>query len=243
MGLKIEKVNWNVGEQQGCFYLINRKVQVARGVWKSWMFGTSRGEKYGKVTLYLFNWVIGLHMRPESIERQFQMLGDHSIDQMFSQGAAPVGRPEADTIHRPREGTVMHSIANIHILTKNTVDGRIRFSKEYDDETFFELVERRLGGCLPMDWKVIHIEKSEFMGSDSKRMKLIAEIPVAVSPSGSILNPEEIITLAEEPGSSLKAAGFEWNGKSDGGSWNSERRKRVDRHPIGRKNIWKIRFS
>ncbi|MGG3471534.1 XF1762 family protein [Neobacillus pocheonensis] len=87
----------------------------------------------------------------------------------------------------------MYSIENIHILVKNTVDGRIRFSKEYDDKAFFELVEKRLGGYFPMDWKAIHIEKSEYMGSDSKRMKLIAEMPVAVSESGSLLDPEDII--------------------------------------------------
>ena len=45
-------------------------------------------------------------------------------------------------------------------------------------------------------------------------------------------------TLADEPGSSLRGAGFHCTGESNGGSWSSRNRKRIDRHPLGKKRVW-----
>ncbi|VTR56482.1 Uncharacterised protein [Actinobacillus pleuropneumoniae] len=45
-------------------------------------------------------------------------------------------------------------------------------------------------------------------------------------------------TLVEEAGSSLRAAGFRFDGISPGGSWRSHGRRRQDRHPTGPKKIW-----
>lgn len=45
-------------------------------------------------------------------------------------------------------------------------------------------------------------------------------------------------TLAEEAGTSLKAAGWKELYKSGGGSWSREDRKRVDHHPLGQKTLW-----
>ena len=45
-------------------------------------------------------------------------------------------------------------------------------------------------------------------------------------------------TLAEEPGTSLRAAGWTVVGQTTGGSWNRPGRPRVDTHPIGQKTIW-----
>lgn len=47
-------------------------------------------------------------------------------------------------------------------------------------------------------------------------------------------------TLDEESGSSVRAAGFRLIGKSQGGSWNSLNRNRVDKHPIGPKKFWML---
>lgn len=45
-------------------------------------------------------------------------------------------------------------------------------------------------------------------------------------------------TLESENGSSLKASGWVFDGKSAGGTWNNATRTRVDKHPIGPKNRW-----
>lgn len=45
-------------------------------------------------------------------------------------------------------------------------------------------------------------------------------------------------TLASEQGSSMKAVGFKLDGVSDGGSWNSKTRKRIDKHPTTQKFRW-----
>ncbi|OME78754.1 hypothetical protein BK120_22975 [Paenibacillus sp. FSL A5-0031] len=50
-------------------------------------------------------------------------------------------------------------------------------------------------------------------------------------------------TLDDESGSSVRAAGFQLLGKSLGGSWNSHRRQRVDKHPIGQKKYWMLNIS
>lgn len=45
-------------------------------------------------------------------------------------------------------------------------------------------------------------------------------------------------TLIEEPGTSLKAAGWKSLYQTDGGSWSVPSRPRVDRHPLGQKTLW-----
>jgi hypothetical protein len=45
-------------------------------------------------------------------------------------------------------------------------------------------------------------------------------------------------TLAEEAGTSLKAAGYRILGEAGGGSWSREARPRVDVNPIGVKMLW-----
>lgn len=50
-------------------------------------------------------------------------------------------------------------------------------------------------------------------------------------------------TLGDEAGSSLKAAGFDLVGISQGGSWSNEKRKRVDKHPIGQKKVWEYKTA
>ncbi len=44
--------------------------------------------------------------------------------------------------------------------------------------------------------------------------------------------------LREEPGTSLRAVGWEEVGSAGGGSWSREQRKRVDTHPTGQKTLW-----
>jgi hypothetical protein len=44
--------------------------------------------------------------------------------------------------------------------------------------------------------------------------------------------------LANEPGTSLKAAGWRCLGEAGGGSWNRRDRPRVDRHPLGVKQLF-----
>jgi len=48
-------------------------------------------------------------------------------------------------------------------------------------------------------------------------------------------------TLAEEPGTSLHAAGWKIIGKTKGGSWDCKSRPRIDKHPIGQKMLWEIK--
>ncbi len=45
-------------------------------------------------------------------------------------------------------------------------------------------------------------------------------------------------TLAEEPGTSLLAAGWKSLYTTAGGSWSCESRPRVDTHPLGQKTLW-----
>jgi hypothetical protein len=53
--------------------------------------------------------------------------------------------------------------------------------------------------------------------------------------------PECIITytLASEAGASLRAAGWEFAGYTDGGSWDRPSRSRLDSHPTERKCRWR----
>ncbi|WP_197414477.1 XF1762 family protein [Bacillus sp. FJAT-29937] len=50
-------------------------------------------------------------------------------------------------------------------------------------------------------------------------------------------------TLVEEPGNSLRASGFNLERVSNGGSWDSLARKRIDKHPTGKKNLWLRKIS
>ena len=45
-------------------------------------------------------------------------------------------------------------------------------------------------------------------------------------------------TLAEEPGTSLRAAGWRIVGQTKGGSWDCPSRPRVDKAPTGQKTLW-----
>ena len=45
-------------------------------------------------------------------------------------------------------------------------------------------------------------------------------------------------TLLEEPGTSLRAAGWREIGKAGGGTWNRRGRPRIDTHPVGQKRLW-----
>ena len=47
-------------------------------------------------------------------------------------------------------------------------------------------------------------------------------------------------TLPSEPGTSLKASGWEVVGESRGGTWNREGRPRIDKHPLQGKIKWEI---
>lgn len=46
--------------------------------------------------------------------------------------------------------------------------------------------------------------------------------------------------LAEEPGTTLRAAGWRELYKTSGGSWSRPSRPRVDTHPLGQKTLWEI---
>jgi hypothetical protein len=46
--------------------------------------------------------------------------------------------------------------------------------------------------------------------------------------------------LADEPGTSLRAAGWKVIGESAGGTWNRASRPRIDKHPLQRKIKWGI---
>lgn len=46
--------------------------------------------------------------------------------------------------------------------------------------------------------------------------------------------------LAEEPGTSLSAAGWRVVGETRGGSWNTPSRPRVDKAPTGKKTLWEM---
>ena len=45
-------------------------------------------------------------------------------------------------------------------------------------------------------------------------------------------------TLVEEPGTSLRAAGWKSVYETGGGSWSRDGRMRVDTHPLGQKTLW-----
>ncbi len=47
-------------------------------------------------------------------------------------------------------------------------------------------------------------------------------------------------TLIEEPGTSLKAAGWKELGVAGGGTWHRKSRPRVDTHPTGQKRLWEV---
>ncbi|MGG1601259.1 XF1762 family protein [Paenibacillus naphthalenovorans] len=47
-------------------------------------------------------------------------------------------------------------------------------------------------------------------------------------------------SLAEEPGTSLRAAGWKALYQTKGGSWNCPTRPRLDKHPTGQKTLWEV---
>lgn len=47
-------------------------------------------------------------------------------------------------------------------------------------------------------------------------------------------------TLLEEPGTSLKAAGWREIGRAGGGTWHRKDRPRIDTHPIEQKRLWEV---
>jgi hypothetical protein len=47
-------------------------------------------------------------------------------------------------------------------------------------------------------------------------------------------------TLIEESGTSLRAAGWKTIGQTQGGSWDTPSRPRVDKAPTGQKTIWEM---
>ena len=47
-------------------------------------------------------------------------------------------------------------------------------------------------------------------------------------------------TLIEEPGTSLRAAGWKALYQTQGGSWNCAARPRIDKHPTGQKTLWEL---
>jgi hypothetical protein len=47
-------------------------------------------------------------------------------------------------------------------------------------------------------------------------------------------------TLAKEPGTSLRAAGWTSLYQTPGRSWSCESRPRVDKHPLGQKTLWEV---
>jgi hypothetical protein len=47
-------------------------------------------------------------------------------------------------------------------------------------------------------------------------------------------------TLVEEPGTSLRAAGWRELYTTQGGSWSVPSRPRVDTHPLGQKRLWAV---
>jgi hypothetical protein len=48
-------------------------------------------------------------------------------------------------------------------------------------------------------------------------------------------------TLADEPGTSLKAAGLHVLHQTRGGSWSRPSRPRVDKHPTVQKQLWEVK--
>lgn len=48
-------------------------------------------------------------------------------------------------------------------------------------------------------------------------------------------------TLKEEPGTSLKAAGWKTLGTRGGGSWSRAARPRQDKAPLGQKTLWEVK--
>jgi hypothetical protein len=47
--------------------------------------------------------------------------------------------------------------------------------------------------------------------------------------------------LSDEKGTTLKASGWKELYKTSGGSWSSEKRKRIDKHPTGEKTLFEIK--
>jgi len=68
----------------------------------------------------------------------------------------------------------------------------------------------------------------------------VSKLVSSVYQAGKALGFKKIISyiLDEESGTSLKACGFHLDRLSEGGSWNSQTRRRIDKAPIGPKKKW-----
>ena len=64
----------------------------------------------------------------------------------------------------------------------------------------------------------------------------------AASRAGFSLGYKRIITytLATEPGISLLASNWKIISKTKGGTWDTPKRPRIDKHPLGQKTLWEI---
>ncbi|RHW36038.1 hypothetical protein D1B31_18310 [Neobacillus notoginsengisoli] len=73
----------------------------------------------------------------------------------------------------------------------------------------------------------------------------VSKLVSAVYQAAKAMGYTKIIsyTLEEETGVSLRASGFYLSGISDGGSWSSQSRKRVDKAPTGPKKRWVKQIS
>jgi hypothetical protein len=78
-------------------------------------------------------------------------------------------------------------------------------------------------------------------GSKNACSKLYA----AAANAAKSMGYHKIITyiLASEPGTSLKASGFEVEGQTRGGSWDAPSRPRTDKHPTEPKLRWSKRLT
>ncbi|MCY9763539.1 hypothetical protein M5X06_00290 [Paenibacillus alvei] len=71
----------------------------------------------------------------------------------------------------------------VHFLGKIEQGVLVRFTYEYSDTQFFQLLER-VGGYLPPNWKAWHLEDGETL-TNSKRVQAIASrVPTHISRFG-----------------------------------------------------------
>lgn len=73
----------------------------------------------------------------------------------------------------------------------------------------------------------------------------VSKLISAVYQAAKAIGYTKIVTyvLEDESGISLKACGFDFDGTSDGGSWNCKSRKRIDKAPTGPKKRWVKKIS
>ncbi|WP_218008520.1 XF1762 family protein [Sutcliffiella cohnii] len=73
----------------------------------------------------------------------------------------------------------------------------------------------------------------------------VSKLYAAVCRVAQAMGYKKVITytLTEETGISMKASNFQLTKVSNGGSWNSKSRKRIDKHPTGTKFLWTKKIS